>query len=319
MRWPLSAIASAPAFRRLLRASCSSKSFTGPWMRISSPGPCTASAPLTSRRVVSSLDRAWESAPPEVSAWRSCVCCSLRAALCWISWLLARLRSLIRSATLVSSWAASVRATAACERSCTTIRNPSPIAIRLTTINRWLRAVSSPERLSILRKESGIVNGDTQARAAQPAEPQTVNPVAALQLGELVRVADTVGQRRRVTERNHGVGSAEAARIVDQDVDAGVVEGRVGHDPLTVDGDRFRATRPEDIDDVLQVLVMDRPPKRMIDGAVRIGTVMQQDGQARAVQRGQAGIRLLLVELSFDALGRTRSAGGFVFRGLPVR
>src|SRR6202011_4869495 len=55
MRWPVSAIASAPALRRLLSASCSSKSMIVPWIRICKPGPWTGIAPLTSRKVVSSF------------------------------------------------------------------------------------------------------------------------------------------------------------------------------------------------------------------------------------------------------------------------
>src|SRR4029077_15486473 len=107
----------------------------------------------------------------------------------------------MRRATLVSSWVARVRATAACDRSCTMIRNPSPSAIRLITISRWLRAVTSPDRLRILQQERGVVDRDTQARAAHPGKSQPVDPVAALQLGHLIGVADAIRERRRVAER----------------------------------------------------------------------------------------------------------------------
>src|SRR5712692_3057355 len=223
------------------------------------------------------------------------------------------------SATLVSSWAASVRATAACDRSWTTIRNPSPIAIKLKMTSRWLRAVSSTDRLRIFHQEGGVVRRDTEPRAPQPGKAQPVNPVAALQLGELIRVADAIGQRRRIADRNHGVRSAQSAGIVDQDVDAGVVEGRTGHDPLPVDGDRLRPARPQDIDDVLQVLVMDGPAERMIHRTVRVRPVVQQHGQTRPVQRGQASKSLLLIELGFDFLGCTRSAGALILTRLDIR
>src|SRR5207253_1400030 len=198
--------------------------------------------------MVSSFSIAWESAPPAVSAWRSCASCCDSAAVCWISWLLARLRSLISSATLVSSWAARVRATAACDRSWITMRNPSANPIKLITISRWLRAVRSAERLGIFHQEGRVVSRKADASAAHPAQTETVDPAAALELGELVGVPEAGRQRGRIPDRRRGIGRAQPAAVVDQDVDAGVVEGRRGHDPLAVDRDRFCAAGLQRLD-----------------------------------------------------------------------
>src|SRR3989440_7735514 len=283
MRWPFSAIASAPALRRLLSASCSSKSMIVPWIEMCNPGPWTGTSQLTSRKVVSSFWIAFASVPPAVNASRICVSCCESATPCWISWLLARLRSLISSATLVSSCAARVRATAAWERSCTTTRKPSAMAITLTTISRWARAVPSAERLRILHQEGGIEGRQAKARAAQPTEAQPVDPATALELRELVGISDTTRQAGRVAQGGDGVRTAEAAGIVDQDVDPGVMERGIRHDALAVDRDRLRSARPQDVDDVLQVLVVNRPAQGTVARVVGIAAVVQQDGQAGPV------------------------------------
>src|SRR5260370_3408353 len=197
---------------------------------------------------------AWASAPPASSACRSSVSCWVSAAPCWSSWLLARLRSLISSATLVSSWAAKVRATAACERSCTTTRKPSATAMRLITISRCARAVPSAERLSILHQEGGVVGRDAECGAAQPAEAEPVDAVTAFQLRQLVGIAQALCQAGRIAERLHGVRSGQAAGGAKEDVDAGVVEGRARHHPLPVDGDRLRPALPEYVVDILLAL-----------------------------------------------------------------
>src|ERR1700682_2088140 len=106
----------------------------------------------------------------------------------------------MRSATLVSSWLASVAATAACDRSCTTIRNPSPIAIKLKMMSRWLRPAGSTDRLCIFHQEGCVVSRDTDPRARQPGKAQSVDPVATLQLGELIGIADAIGQRGWIAE-----------------------------------------------------------------------------------------------------------------------
>src|SRR6266851_293654 len=318
IRWPLSAIASAPALRRLLSASCSSKSMIVPWIRICKPGPWTGTAPLPSRKVVSFFWIACAAAPPAVSASRSCASCCESAAPCWISWLLARFRSLIRSATLVSSGAARVRATAAWERSCTTRRKPSAMAIRLTTTSRWARAVPSAERLSILHQESGIEGRQTEVGRAKPAEAQPVDAAATLELRELVEIAQAPGQARGIPQRGHGIRAAQPAGIVDQDVDAGVVERRGRHDPLAIDGDRLRSARPQDVHDVLQILVVNGPAQRTVGEVVRVGAVVQQDREAGAVQRGQPGEHLLIVELGLHLLEGARTIGALVLAGLDL-
>src|SRR6202022_3751376 len=296
MRWPFSAIASAPAFRRLLSASCNSKSMIVPSIRICSPGPWTGTAPLTSRKVVSSLRIACASAPPAVSAARSSASCCVSAAPCCISWLFARFRSLIRSATLVSSWAARVRATAAWERNCTTTRKPSAMAIKLKTISRWALAVPSADQLSIFHQEGGVEGRQAELGGTQPAEAQPVDAAPALELGDLV-------------------GIAQAAR---QDGDGGVVEGGARHDPLAVDGDRLRPARPENVDDVLQILVVNGPAQRAVVGVVRVGAVVQQDREPGAVQRGEPGDHLLIVELGLHLLDGARTTGALVFAGLDL-
>src|SRR6266581_1641740 len=245
MRWPFSAIASAPALRKLLSASCNSKSRIVPRIWMCNPGPWTGSSPLTSRKVVSSFWIAFASVPPAVSASRICASCCERAAPCWSNWLLARFRSLISSATLVSSWAARLRATAACERSWTTTRKPSAMAITLTTISRWARAVASAERLRILHQEGGI-----------------------------------------------------------------------RHDALAVDCDRLRSAHPQDVDDVLQVLVVNRPAQGTIARVVGVAAIVQQDGQPGPVECGQPGDQLLVIELGFHLLKGARAAGALVFAGL---
>src|SRR5207248_9582762 len=143
----------------------------------------------------------------------------------WSNSLLARFRSLISSATLVSSWAARVRATAACDRSCTTTRKPSATAITLTTISRWARAVPSAERLRILHQEGGIEGRQAEAGAAQPAEPQPVDPAAALELRELVGISGATPSAGRVAQGGDGLRDAWAGSIGDQDVGARVMGG----------------------------------------------------------------------------------------------
>src|SRR5436853_176993 len=182
------------------------------------------------------------------------------------------LRRLLSSrATLVSSWAARVRATAAWERSCTTTRKPSATAIRLTTISRWARAVPSAERLRIPHQEGGIEGRQAEAGAAQPAEPQPVDPAAALELRQLVGVAQAARQTGRIAQRGDGVWAAQPAGVVDEDVDARVVESGVRHDALAVDGDRLRPARPQDVHDVLQILVVNRPAQGTVGQAVGAG------------------------------------------------
>src|SRR3989449_6146406 len=316
MRWPFSAIASAPALRRLLSASCSSKSMIVPWIEMCNPGPWTGTSPLTSRKVVSSFWIAFASVPPAVSASRICASCCESAVPCWISWLLARLRSLISNATLVSSWAARVRATAAWERSCTTTRKPSAIAITLTTINRWARAVASADRLRILHQEGGIEGRQAEMGAAQPAEAQAVDAAATLELRDLVGIAHATGQARWIADGGDGVRAAQAAGIVDQDVDAGIVEGGIRHDALAVDRDRLRSARPQDVDDVLQVLVVNRPAQGTIAWIVGVAAIVQQDGQPGPVECGQPGDQLLVIELGLHLLKGARAAGGLGFPGL---
>src|SRR5256712_1124431 len=318
MRCPFSAIASAPALRRLLSASCSSKSMIVPWIRMCNPGPWTGTSPLTSRKVVSSFWIAFASVPPAVSASRICASCCESATPCWISWLLARLRSLISNATLVSSWAARVRATAAWERSCTTTRKPSAIAITLTTINRWARAVPSADRLRILRQEGGIEGRQAEMGAAQPAEAQAVDAAATLELRDLVGIAHATGQARWIADGGDGVRAAQAAGIVDQDVDAGIVEGGIRHDALAVDRDRLRSARPQDVDDVLQVLIVNRPAQGTVARIVGVCPVVQQDREAGPMERGEPGDQLLIIELGLHLLEGARAAGALVFARLDL-
>src|SRR2546428_7788557 len=316
MRWPFSAIASAPALRRLLSASCSSKSMIVPWIEMCSPGPWTGTSPLTSRKVVSSFWIAFAAVPPAVNASRSCAACCESAAPWWISWLLARFRSLMRRATLVSSWAARVRATAAWERSCTTTRKPSEIAITLTTISRWARAVASADRLRILHQEGGIEGRQAEMGAAQPAEAQAVDATATLELRDLVGIAQATGQARWIAYGGDGVRAAQAAGIVDQDVDAGVVEGGIRHDALAVDRDRLRSARPQDVDDVLQVLIVNRPAQGTVARIVGVCPVVQQDREAGPMERGEPGDQLLIIELGLHLLEGARAAGGLALAPL---
>src|SRR3979411_1938607 len=130
------------------------------------------------------------------------------------------------------------------------------MAIRLTTISRWAWAVPSADRLSILHEEGGIEGRQAEARAATTDEAQPVDAAAAFELRELVGITNPAGQSGRIAHRGDGVGPAQAAGIVDQDVDAGVVEGGGRHDALAVDGDRLGSTCPQDVHDVLKVLVV---------------------------------------------------------------
>src|SRR2546428_8768726 len=230
-----------------------------------------------------------------------------------MSWLLARLRSLISNATLVSSWAARLRATAAWERSCTTTRKPSAIAITLTTINRWARAVASADRLRILHQEGGIEGRQAEMGAAQPAEAQAVDAAATLELRDLVGIAQATGQARWIADGGNGVRAAQATGIVDEDVDAGVVEGGIRHDALAVDRDRLRSARPQDVDDGLQVPIVNRPAQGTVARIVGVCPVVQQDREAGPMERGEPGDQLLIIELGLHLLEGARAAGGFLF------
>src|SRR5436309_16061103 len=106
-------------------------------------------------------------------------------------------------AMLVSSCAARVAATVACERSCSTIRKPSTTPIRQTMISRWRRAVCSADRLSIFLQERRIEGWNRGAGGLEPAESEAIDPVAALELGELVGIADAAGERGGIAKRGH--------------------------------------------------------------------------------------------------------------------
>src|SRR5207245_5926775 len=287
IRYPFRAAASAPALRRLLRASWISKSMTGPSIRISSPGPCTGSSPDTARKTVSSFSIAWVSVPPVTRPCRSARWRWSRARLCCSSWPLAWFRSLISRAMLVLSWLARLRATSACDRSCSTTRNPSNTAIKLTTKSRCPRAVPSADRLRILEHKRRIVGRRRQAAAAPPAEPEIVITTAALELGQLVGIIQSGNQGRRIAERGDEVRAGQPVGVVDQDVDPGVEEGGGGDHPLLVDSDGLGTGSPEQVDDVLEVLVMDDPAQRAIGRVVGVAAVVQADGQARPMQRHQ--------------------------------
>src|SRR6266550_1848368 len=222
------------------------------------------------------------------------------------------------SATLVSSWAAKLRATAAWERSCTTRRKPSATAIKLTTIRRWAWAVRSTERLSILHQEGCLVGRHAQPGAALPAQAKPVDAVAALQLSELIGIAQPVGQVGRIAEHADGVRATQPAGIVDQDIDARVVERAVRPHPLPVDGNRLRSTGPEEVDDVLEILVVNGPAQGLVGGVVRIGAIVQGDREAGAVQGGESGGQPLIIELRLHLLNGARPAGALVLPGLDL-
>src|SRR2546428_4559068 len=314
IRYPFRAAASAPALRRLLRASWISKSMTGPAIRISSPGPCTGNSPATTRRTVSSFSIAWVSVPPATRPCCSARWRSSRVRLCCNSWPLAWFRSLISRAMLVLSWLARLRATRACDRSCTITRKPSNTAIKLTTKSRWPRAVLSADRLRILEYERGIVGRRRQAAGAAPAEPEVIAATAAPELGELVRIVKSSNQGRRIAQRGDQIRTRQPVRIVDQDVDPGVEERGGGDHPLLVDGDRLGTRGPEQVDDVLEVLVVDDPAQRAIGRVIRVPAVVQADGQPRPVERRQAGRDFLAGNHVRQPLRCARALGALVFQ-----
>ena len=97
------------------------------------------------------------------------------------------------------------------------------------------------------------------------------------------------------------------------------MEGGIRHDALAVDRDRLRSARPQDVDDVLQVLVVNRPAQGTIARVVGVAAIVQQDGQPGPVECGQPGDQLLVIELGLHLLKGARAARALVFAGLDPR
>ena len=100
-RWSLTAIASAPAIRRLFTASCRSMAVNGASTLITTPGPCTGSSPSMTRRRARSASSAGCAAGAPLR--RSPSRCPASAVISFWRESLARCRSSMRKARDVLS------------------------------------------------------------------------------------------------------------------------------------------------------------------------------------------------------------------------